>query len=441
MFTENKITEFKNRIATLADRPQMSAQALKEYFDSSAEELRVKFNALIDALDSFGAASLDAVDYNAAEYKLTFTFKNGSTQTIDLPLELLIESGHYDAEKESIVLTLANSDVIIIPVSDLIDVYKADEKTLTCKDNTFSVKDGVFAPEADKDGVLYGRKDGKWEKVIDSLPELAIEQADEIREGVYRVCQGDNIGVLCSSLDIYVYDENVDIEQQQTVIWSDGRILKRSRLDGVMDISNVVENADGTYSLKPGYVFYDEWSAWESIIPSLTGYAKTSYVDATADALKADRKLKLLKTITLEEDVSSITVDFDKPLDEISILFDVAFLKEETKAIAAHTDGGAWYMFWASGAMKTTKQYFFAHAKEYAERYWECFVSGGFFGGLQGISNSVTTPKQFLSSRKRVANLNRFISKLNIFMPNNTSENAFATGSTIEIWGHEADEE
>ena len=57
MFTENKITEFTNKISALADRPQMSAQALKAYFDASAEELRVKHNALIDALSAFAGNS------------------------------------------------------------------------------------------------------------------------------------------------------------------------------------------------------------------------------------------------------------------------------------------------------------------------------------------------------------------------------------------------
>ncbi|MBQ4160532.1 MAG: hypothetical protein IJD83_06325 [Clostridia bacterium] len=427
MFSEHKLEQFAKKIIKLEDRPQMSAQALKEYFDSSAEELRVKFNALIDALDSFGAASLDAVDYNAAEYKLTFTFKNGSTRTIDLPLELLIESGHYDAEKESIVLTLANSDVITVPVSDLIDEYEADEKTLHMAasetSRVFSVKEGVFASEAPADGALYARTNGDWKAIVEGLPHIRLSEADGITAGLYIVDDafGDwgagtsenplTCALLIAGAELYG-DDYENSTAHQMLVLPCGELWWRCN-----------------------------GGAWESIIPSLTGYAKTSYVDATADALKADRKLKLLKTITLEEDVSSITVDFDKPLDEISILFDVAFLKEETKAMAAHTDSGAWYMFWASSAMKTTKQLFFVHSKEFAEWRWETFASGGFFGGLQGISNSATTPKLFLSSRKRVANLNRFISKLSIFIPNNTSENAFATGSTIEIWGHEADEE
>ncbi len=149
MFTENKITEFKQAIRKLADRPQMSAQALKEYFDGSAEELRVALNALIDALSGFAAHTISDVQYTAADGKLTFITASGEEVCIDLPLELLVESGHYDAAKQNIVLVLANGDELNIPVGDLvgaaIDTYHADGQTLVCKDNTFSVKDGVFA--------------------------------------------------------------------------------------------------------------------------------------------------------------------------------------------------------------------------------------------------------------------------------------------------------
>lgn len=152
-----------------------------------------------------------------------------------------------------------------------------------------------------------------------------------------------------------------------------------------------------------------------------------------------ERKLKLLKTITLAEDVASLDVKFDKPLDEIVLFFDVAFLVEETKAMAAKTDQGSWYMFWAGGAMKNTKQLFFVHAKEFAEYRWETFASGGFFGTTQGISASTTTPKHIISTRDRIPIKSRFVNDLNIFITNNTSGNAFTAGSTIEIWGHEAE--
>lgn len=151
-----------------------------------------------------------------------------------------------------------------------------------------------------------------------------------------------------------------------------------------------------------------------------------------------ERALKLLKTITLEEDVEKVIVEFDKPLDEIAILLNCGFAIEETKTIAVRTDGGGWYMCWAGGlAVKNAKRYFYAHAKEFGERKWECVFSG-LMEGLQGISNSTSTPK--LAVSRRYESVSRYVNTMEILIANNTTNNAFSAGGTIEIWGREADE-
>ena len=48
---------FTKRLADLPDQPDMSARDLKAYFDSSAEELRLSFNELCNALSDFSAAA------------------------------------------------------------------------------------------------------------------------------------------------------------------------------------------------------------------------------------------------------------------------------------------------------------------------------------------------------------------------------------------------
>lgn len=65
--------------------------------------------------------SLKNVTYEANTGILNFIKNNEEIIQIDLPLELLIESGKYDEENKQIVLTLANLDVINIPLSDLLD--------------------------------------------------------------------------------------------------------------------------------------------------------------------------------------------------------------------------------------------------------------------------------------------------------------------------------
>ena len=80
-----------------------------------------------------------AFTYAAATGVLTlqFTQYDGTTETktIDLPTELLIQSGYYDDETKEIVLVLANNteenpSEIRIDAEDLLNLYFADDSTL-----------------------------------------------------------------------------------------------------------------------------------------------------------------------------------------------------------------------------------------------------------------------------------------------------------------------
>jgi len=106
--------------------------------------LKEDINGTIETLDD----TFKNVSYDASTGVLTFTKFDDTTVSIDLPLELLIESGHYDATTKSLVLVLANEDTIDIPVSDLVNEYYADGTTLelkTVNDKlTFNVKSGVY---------------------------------------------------------------------------------------------------------------------------------------------------------------------------------------------------------------------------------------------------------------------------------------------------------
>ena len=65
--------------------------------------------------------AFESVSYNAATGVLSFTAKNGSVRTVDLPLELLVESGYFDERNRDIVLVLANGAVIRIPFDAYVD--------------------------------------------------------------------------------------------------------------------------------------------------------------------------------------------------------------------------------------------------------------------------------------------------------------------------------
>ena len=73
---------------------------------------------------------LKDVSYTSATGELTFTREDDSEIVINLPLDLLVESGSYDSETQEIVLVLANEDEIRILVDDLVDEYYADDITI-----------------------------------------------------------------------------------------------------------------------------------------------------------------------------------------------------------------------------------------------------------------------------------------------------------------------
>ncbi len=86
--TDNKIVAFSKTIAALADKPSLGTTALlKQWFDSSPEELRVAHNNLIDFMSAnyqFDSASINVKNYNASGSALTTigNMTSGSNQLL-----------------------------------------------------------------------------------------------------------------------------------------------------------------------------------------------------------------------------------------------------------------------------------------------------------------------------------------------------------------------
>lgn len=112
------------------------------------------------------------VSYNGTNGVMTFTQKDGSTVKVDLPLELLVKSGHYSSSTKSLVLVLANNDTINIPVGDLIDEYYADGTTLELKTvngkQIFNVKNGVYQEKASGKGLSTNDFTNTYKSNVDS---------------------------------------------------------------------------------------------------------------------------------------------------------------------------------------------------------------------------------------------------------------------------------
>ncbi|MBQ8443784.1 MAG: hypothetical protein IJX25_00310 [Clostridia bacterium] len=82
----------------------------------------------VNEIEKVATQSFNVVEYNSVTGELTFTKANSEVVTIDLPLELIVNSGYYDENAQNLVLVLANQDEINIPVSDLVkDCYSKEE--------------------------------------------------------------------------------------------------------------------------------------------------------------------------------------------------------------------------------------------------------------------------------------------------------------------------
>ena len=74
--------------------------------------------------------SVVGVEYNAATGVLSFAHDDGTSEEIDLPLELIVKSGEYDELNDRIVLTLANGNKINIDASKLLGEFIGDGESI-----------------------------------------------------------------------------------------------------------------------------------------------------------------------------------------------------------------------------------------------------------------------------------------------------------------------
>lgn len=95
-------------------------QEAKEYTYSRVEIDNKDTTIMNKANNLENANMFKDVNYNNQNGVLMFTKYDNTTKEIDLPLELLVESGYYDEVANELVLVLANSSEIRIPVGNLL---------------------------------------------------------------------------------------------------------------------------------------------------------------------------------------------------------------------------------------------------------------------------------------------------------------------------------
>ncbi len=122
------IGDFKKALEDKVDKEDGKGLSTNDF----TNELKDKLDKLKNYDDAEIREILDGnlkyVNYKASTGIMTFIKNDESKIEIDLPLELLIEDGRYDETTKQIILTLANGNVINIPLSDLLDDFYGTEK-------------------------------------------------------------------------------------------------------------------------------------------------------------------------------------------------------------------------------------------------------------------------------------------------------------------------
>lgn len=139
--------------------------------------------------------SIKNVTYNAETGVISFIKNDNSKIDIDLPLELLVESGIYDEGNKQIVLTLANGNVINIPLSDLLDdLYtKSEVDEMVAKlENENQYQNQIidqFSKEFEE-----GTAEGETIHITDSgeLP-MVLEPHGNLKQEVIEAVEGNTV--------------------------------------------------------------------------------------------------------------------------------------------------------------------------------------------------------------------------------------------------------
>lgn len=181
--------EIDPKLGNKVDKEQGKGLSTNDFTNILKEKLENLENYNDEEIRKLLNGSLKNVNYTASNGMLTFTKNDGSTISVDLPLELLIESGRYDEANKQIVLTLANGNVINIPISDLLDDFydKGETYNKTEIDNIIAEKQALIeklelenkSQQEEIDMLTADYKEGKAEGetavVSDGLPKSKVK--------------------------------------------------------------------------------------------------------------------------------------------------------------------------------------------------------------------------------------------------------------------------
>lgn len=172
-----------------------------------------------------------------------------------------------------------NSEKIVEKYADILAQWEQEMRTFLAN------------AEAPKDGAMYARKDGAWVEVFSGLPEISMEDADNVFEGVYLVKSNDadveeqsgqnKTHILVASYSVG-YDAGYDAnygEIHQMLIDAFGDVKHRFLYSNDAQYTTI----DNCIIMTQKDFENSNWSendTWRSILPNVSDYALKSYVDA-----------------------------------------------------------------------------------------------------------------------------------------------------------------
>jgi len=201
------------------------------------------------------------VSYNSTTGVLTFTQYDNTTVTVDLPLELIIESGYYDAVNNDIVLVLANASEIKIPASDLLTDLDAVNVRY---DNTDS---GLTAENV--------------KVAIDELENKKVDKTQTVNTKQLNddiVIKAEDVPVVHSGT--YYLDETTDVKAAEITLDTqirriDTKIITRENTNFLIPIKNMINSTkivNGEYA-----------SQTNGTILTLSSFKRTNYIFVNKD--------------------------------------------------------------------------------------------------------------------------------------------------------------
>jgi len=98
------------------------------------------------------------VDYEPTNHVITFTFFDGTTQLLDLPLESTIVSASYDNITKDITFTLQNGSTLVVPLDDLVQGLASETWVTTYFIPKTEIVDNLTTNDATK---VLSAKQGK----------------------------------------------------------------------------------------------------------------------------------------------------------------------------------------------------------------------------------------------------------------------------------------